>query len=130
MTQIQRPLSPHLQIYKPQITSVLSIFHRLTGVFLSLGSVVLVVWLVSLGAYAHDPAFYTCVHDFFANPLGQLLLMGWTFSFFYHMANGIRHLVWDAGCGYDLKTVTMTGWAVLLFAGGAPALTWVYLLIR
>jgi succinate dehydrogenase / fumarate reductase, cytochrome b subunit len=89
-----RPLSPHLQIYRPQITSVLSISHRATGLALSLGTLLLVWWLVAL---ARGPEAFASVQSFVGSWLGRLLLLGWTFSLFFHLANGIRHLCWDAG---------------------------------
>lgn len=117
MTPAERPLSPHLQIYKPQLTSMLSISHRLTGVALGLGTLFLVWWLVA--AATGDAAFAT-VQAFFGSWLGLLLLFGWTFSFFFHLCNGVRHLMWDTGHGLDLHTTYVTGWAVL---GASGALT-------
>lgn len=105
-----RPLSPHLQIYRWQLTSVLSILHRATGVFLSLGAVGLVWWLfaASLG-----DAYFAPLQAFLGSVIGRLLLFAWTAAFFYHLANGIRHLLWDAGFGFDLKTTYATGWIVV-----------------
>src|SRR5258708_6575464 len=88
MTPAERPLSPHLQIYKPQLTSMLSISHRLTGVALGIGTLFLVWWLVA--AASGDAAFATA-QTFFGSWLGVLMLCGWTFSFFFHLCNGIRH---------------------------------------
>lgn len=116
-----RPLSPHLQIYRWQLTSVLSILHRATGVFLSLGAVGLVWWLfaASLG-----DAYFAPTSAFLASILGQLLLFAWTVSLFYHLANGIRHLLWDAGFGFDLKTTYLTGYTVLAATVVMTALAW------
>jgi succinate dehydrogenase / fumarate reductase cytochrome b subunit len=105
-----RPLSPHLQVYRPQITSVLSILHRITGVGLGLGAIWLVTWLYL--AAKGTPAFDT-LRAFNSSWLGVLLLIGFAFALYYHLCNGIRHLVWDAGWGYDLKTVTISGWVVV-----------------
>ncbi|HLI19552.1 MAG TPA: succinate dehydrogenase, cytochrome b556 subunit, partial [Stellaceae bacterium] len=100
MSQVQRPLSPHLQIYKWQLTSVMSIVHRATGLALSVGTIFLVWWLFA--AATGDSAFATA-QDFWGSWFGQLLLLGWTWSLFFHLCNGIRHLFWDAGYGYELK---------------------------
>jgi succinate dehydrogenase / fumarate reductase cytochrome b subunit len=114
MTPAERPLSPHLQIYKPQLTSMLSISHRLTGLALGVGTLFLVWWLVA--AASGDAAFATA-QAFFGSWLGLLLLFGWTFSFFFHLCNGVRHLMWDTGYGLDLRTAYVTGWAVLAASG-------------
>src|ERR1700730_6456171 len=92
MRSADRPLSPHLQIYRWQLTSVLSILHRAAGVVLSIGTIVLVWWLV---AAASGPDGYDVVADFLASWLGLLLLFGWSVALFYHLCNGIRALVWD-----------------------------------
>ena len=113
MTPAERPLSPFL-IYKPQLTSVLSFAHRITGVALSIGAVFLVWWLVA--AATSDSAF-AAARWFFGSWLGLLLLLGWTFSFFFHLCNGIRHLCWDAGYGFDLRTTYASGWTVVAASG-------------
>ena len=96
-----RPLSPHLQVYKPQITSVLSISHRLTGVALAAGTLLLAAWII---AAAMGPAAHARVAGFAGSWLGQLMLFGWSVALFYHLLNGIRHLFWDTGRGLDLAT--------------------------
>ena len=110
MTPAQRPLSPHLQIYRPQLTSMLSITHRMTGIALSVGGLFLVWWLVA--AATGDGAF-AAAQWFFGSWLGLLMLLGWTFCFFFHLLNGIRHLVWDTGRGFDLATAYASGWTVV-----------------
>lgn len=117
-----RPLSPHLQVYRPQLTSILSITHRGTGIFLALGALYLVCWLLAI---ASGPEAYASVSAFSASIIGRLLLLGWTFSLFYHLANGIRHLVWDAGVGLDLKTTYMSGWLVVVGAVVLTVIAWV-----
>jgi len=117
-----RPLSPHLQVYRPQLTSILSITHRATGIFLALGALYLVCWLLAI---ASGPDAYASVSAFSASIIGRLLLLGWTFSLFYHLANGIRHLVWDAGVGLDLKTTYMSGWLVVVGAVALTVIAWV-----
>ena len=121
MANRERPLSPHLQIYRPEITSVLSILHRLTGVALSVGTLILVWWV--LAAATGDGAF-ALASGVLGSVVGQLLLLGWTFALFYHLANGIRHLVWDAGYGFDLDVLQRTGWLVVGAAAGLTVLTW------
>ncbi len=117
----QRPLSPHLQIYRPQITTVLSISHRATGLALAIGTLLLVWWLVAL---ASGPEAFATVQGFAGSWLGRLLMLGWTFSLFFHLANGIRHLFWDAGYGFDLKTTTASGWTVVAASVVLTLLAW------
>lgn len=118
---IKRPLSPHLQIYKPQITSVLSILHRGTGIVLFGGSILWCFWFVSLTAGIDS---YYQVQEFLLSPLGLLILLGWSFSFFYHLCNGIRHLLWDIGIGYEMSTVCTTGWTVIFSSVLLTSITW------
>lgn len=113
MATDNRPLSPHLQVYKPQLTSMLSILHRLTGVALAIGTLMLVWWLI---AAATGPEAYDAAQSFIGSIIGRLLLLGWTFALFYHLANGIRHLAWDAGLGFELATAYTTGWLVVIAA--------------
>ena len=110
MSTTGRPLSPHIQIYKPQLTSVLSILHRGTGIFLCLGAVVFTWWLAAL---ALGPEPFAAVRLALGSWLGRLLLFAWTFSFFFHLCNGIRHLFWDAGLGFELRTAYASGKAVV-----------------
>lgn len=121
MAQRERPLSPHLQIYRPEITSVLSIAHRLTGVALSVGTLLLVWWLLAtaLGGDA-----FALADGFLGSIIGRILLFGWTFALFYHLANGIRHLGWDLGYGFDLGVLKATGWLVVAAALGLTVLAW------
>ena len=116
-----RPLSPHLSIYKPQISTVLSITHRATGLALFAGSALMVAWLWS-AAYA--PSYYVTLHEWLVSPLGEICLLGWTASFYYHLGNGIRHLFWDAGYGFTLPVMNKTGWLVVIFTVLMTALTW------
>lgn len=120
-----RPLSPHLSIYKPQITSAMSIFHRITGFALSVGAVFLVAWL--WGA-AYSESYFGMWTEFYRSTLGMIMLMGWSFCFFYHWGNGLRHLMWDMGRGFDLASVTRTGIMVILFALGMTGFTWFIIL--
>jgi len=123
MIHNERPLSPDLQIYRPQLTSVLSIAHRLTGVALGIGSPLLVWWLLAAAA---GPSAYAALQGFLASWLGLLLLLGWTFSLFYHLCNGIRHLFWDAGYGFDLETIYASGWTVVTVSIGLTLAAWIF----
>lgn len=118
---VARPLSPHLQVYRPQLTSVLSITHRATGVALAVGTVLLVWWLV---AAASGPEQFALAQAFLGSWLGKLLLLGWTIALFYHLGNGIRHLFWDAGYGFEIKTAYASGWAVLAATVVLTAIAW------
>ena len=118
-----RPLSPHLQIYRWQLTSVLSILHRFTGVALGVGTLLLVWWLAAAAA---GPGPYAGVQRFLGSWLGLLLLFGWSAALFYHLCNGIRHLWWDTGNGLDLPSVYASGWAVVIAAAVLTALAWVF----
>ena len=117
-----RPLSPHLQIYRPQITSVLSFGHRLAGLALALGTLLLVWWLVAL---ARGPEAFAAAQSFVGSWFGRLLLLGWTFSLFFHLANGIRHLCWDAGYGFEIKTATISGWVVVAASVALTVAAWI-----
>jgi len=125
MAQGERPLSPHLEIYKPQLTMVLSITHRFTGVGLAVGTLFLTWWLI---AAAMGPEAYAFTQWIYGTWLGTLVLFGFSVSLFYHLCNGIRHLFWDVGLGYEMETVYRSGWsvvaatAVLTFAAWAIGL--------
>lgn len=116
-----RPLSPHLQIYRPQITSILSILHRITGVALSVGTLMLTWWLLAAAA---GPDHFATAHGFITSWFGYLLLLGWSVALFYHLANGIRHLAWDAGWGFELPAVYKSGYAVLAATVILTAIAW------
>jgi len=111
MSNLNRPLSPHLQVYRPQLTSVLSIAHRITGVALFAGIIALTIWLLSL---AGGEQSFVRVSAIIGSALGQLILFTFTLAMFYHLCNGIRHLFWDAGYGFELDTVYTSGKAVLV----------------
>jgi succinate dehydrogenase / fumarate reductase, cytochrome b subunit len=120
-----RPLSPHLQIYRPQLTSLLSITHRGTGVFLSAGALVLAYWLMSI---ANGETAYATAQACLSSLPGKLLMGLWTFSFYFHLCNGIRHLFWDIGAGFELKTLYASGYAVVVSSLTLTAVTWGYAL--
>ena len=110
MRSAERPLSPHLQIYRWQLTSVMSILHRAAGLALCAGSVLLVWWLV---AAATGPEAYRGAQNFLGSWIGIALLLGWTAALFYHLCNGIRHLTWDTGHALDLRSTYIGGWVVV-----------------
>lgn len=111
MSSANRPLSPHLQVYRWQITMSLSILHRMTGVALVFGMLLLVYWLAAAAA---GPAAFATAQGLIGSLIGRLLLLGWTFALFYHLCNGIRHLCWDAGWGFELPTLTRSGILVVI----------------
>ena len=117
-----RPVSPNIQIYRPQLTSVLSIANRVTGVALSIYAVALVVWLIAAAA---GPQAYSTVQAFMQSWAGQVLLFGGTFSLFLHLCGGIRHLIWDAGYGFELRTIYASGWTVVIASVTLTAATWI-----
>lgn len=121
---MERPTSPHLSIYKWQITMVLSITHRATGVALYAGAILMVLWMV---AAAYYPAHYATWHGYLISPIGRILLLSWTLSFYFHLANGVRHLFWDMGKGFTLPAAARSGWLVVLFTLGMTALSWGYI---
>ncbi len=122
MSSQNRPLSPHLQIYRPQLTSMLSILHRISGVGLSVGTLLLVTWLVAIAAGAEA---YRTAELLIGSFVGRLLLFGWTLALFYHLFNGIRHLFWDIGRGLELPEVYRSGRAVVVATLGFTLLSWV-----
>lgn len=121
MQSDNRPLSPHLQIYRLPLNAITSISHRISGVLLALGSIVLVWWLVAAAGGAEA---YAAAQGFIGSWFVQLLLFVWTFLLFYHLANGIRHLFWDAGYGYDLDVARKSGIAVIAAAAVLTIVIW------
>jgi succinate dehydrogenase / fumarate reductase cytochrome b subunit len=121
LSEQQRPLSPHLQIYRPQLTSMLSILHRATGFALAIGTLFLAWWLIAAAA---GPEAYAAVGAFFGSWLGSLVLLGLSYALMYHLCNGIRHLAWDAGWGFELGTAYVTGWAVVAGSIVLTGLAW------
>jgi succinate dehydrogenase / fumarate reductase, cytochrome b subunit len=117
-----RPLSPNIQIYRPQLTSVLSILNRITGVVLSACAVVLVVWLIAAAAGSQT---YAAVQGAIASWIGQILLFGCTFAFFLHLCGGIRHLVWDTGYGFELRAIYVSGWVVVASSVVLTVTAWI-----
>ena len=121
MSNNGRPLSPHLSIYRWPITMTTSILHRATGVAMSVGFIVFVAWLFKA---ASGPAAYAMFVGTLSTLVGKILLIGWSFAFFFHLSNGVRHLVWDSGRGFEKATANASAWFVLLLAIVLTALFW------
>jgi succinate dehydrogenase / fumarate reductase cytochrome b subunit len=121
-TPRQRPLSPHLLIYRPTITMTMSILHRLTGVALYVGTLI-VAW--SLVAIAWGPGAFGQFEGFIASPLGWVILLGYTWAFIHHLLGGLRHLLFDAGVGFDLRVADILARANLFGSVGLTGLIWI-----
>ena len=123
-----RPISPFMfpSWYRFQITSALSIFHRLTGIALAIGSVLLTWWLISVAASGD---IFESTHAFMFSPIGILLLIGWSIAFFFHLCNGVRHLVWDAGYGFELRQAHRSGYIALAMTVVLTVLTWLFVFL-
>ena len=113
MNKTGRPLSPHLTIYRWPITMTLSILHRVTGVFMAAGVIILAAWLSNAAAGA---AAYSQFVTTMSTLAGRLLLLGWSLAFFFHLANGVRHLFWDVGHGFEMRQANASAWFVLILA--------------
>jgi len=120
-TPRERPLSPHLQVWRWHITMATSILHRATGVALYVGALIGAAWAISL---AQGPDAYATFKHLLGSPLGKVVMFGLTVSFFYHLANGIRHLTWDAGRGLNVKTANATAIVVFAFTAAASVAVW------
>ena len=116
-----RPLSPHLQVYRPQLTSVLSISHRASGMALTTGTIILALWLISV---ASGPETFAVMASIVGHPLGQFVLFGYSVALFYHACNGIRHLSWDFGFGLTIPDVYRSGYVVLAATCVFTAFLW------
>ena len=121
MSNTERPLSPHLSIYRWPITMTLSILHRATGVAMAVGFILLAAWLVSAASGAAEYDRFTAALSTLA---GRVLLIGWSFAFFFHLMNGIRHFVWDTGRGFEKRQANRSAWFVLLASTAVTALYW------
>lgn len=121
MRQPDRPLSPHLSIYRWPVTMLLSILHRATGIANAAGLIVLAAWLMQ--AAAGETAYGTLT-AILGSPLGYVVLAGLSFSFFYHLCNGVRHLVWDTGRGFEKRQATISAWVVIVVSVILTALFW------
>ena len=123
MSTTNRPLSPHIGIYRWQNSMVLSILHRMTGMVLSGGMLLIVAWL-AIAAYV--PSIYADFYALATSPLGLFVLVGFSYCFYYHLCNGIRHLFWDIGKGFSLPVMVRSGWAVVYFSFLLTAFSWAF----
>ena len=117
-----RPLSPHLQIYRPMLTMMMSIAHRLSGASLAIGFLLLTWWLV---AASTGPAAYTIVNHFFASMAGRLLLFLFSWALIHHMLGGIRHLIWDTGRGLDKTSIEIFAWLTIIGSIVFTIIVWI-----
>jgi len=122
-----RPLSPHLQIYRPLINMTMSILHRITGAVMYAGTLLLAWWLA---AAAFSPDQFAFLNGLLGTWLGKLVLLGFTWAVLHHLIGGIRHLIWDTGWGFDLKTVNILSWGTLVLSLGFTALIWGWAMLR
>lgn len=125
MAQRERPLSPHLQVYRWQITMTLSILHRITGCALAVGALGLAWWLLAVAA---GGGYYANFAACLASPFGKFVLFGFTASLVYHLLGGIRFLFWDAGRGFDIPTVYKSGYTVVVLTVVVTAAIWFFAL--
>lgn len=124
--QRNRPQSPNIQIYRPQLTSVLSIANRISGVAVSFAALGLVIWLIAAAAGPHS---YAAVQDTLSSAIGQVVLFAMTLAFFFHLCAGIRHLAWDAGYGFELRTIYASGWLVVVATVLLTVVAWIAALL-
>jgi succinate dehydrogenase / fumarate reductase cytochrome b subunit len=125
---MERPLSPFMfpVWYRFQITSALSILHRLSGIGLVAGSILLVWWLITV---ATGGELFAATHAFIASPIGILLLLLWSAAFFYHLCSGVRHLALDAGYGFEIRDAHRSGYAVIAATALLTLISWLYVLL-
>lgn len=123
---VERPLSPHLQIYSPLINMVMSILHRMTGAALYFGTILLAWWLTAAAA---GEAYFNFVNGLFGSLLGQLVLFGYTWALIHHMLGGIRHLIWDTGRGFALSSVDALSWGTIIGSSALTIAIWALALI-
>ncbi len=126
MADTQRPLSPHLQIYKRQVQMMTSIVHRATGIALAVGSLLVVTGLMQLAAGEEN---FNGFRQIVGSPVGMILMIGWTWALFYHLCNGIRHLVQDAGLGYEIPQFIRSSWLSVIGSIVLTVLVWAYVLM-
>ncbi len=121
MSNNGRPLSPHLSIYRWPVTMTVSILHRMTGVAMSVGFIVLTGWLIGAAIGVET---YAAMVSYLDTLVGWLLLVGWSIAFFFHLSNGVRHLVWDTGRGFEKSQANASAWFVLILSVFLTALFW------
>ena len=124
--RVERPLSPHLQVYRWPISMALSILHRASGIALGIGTLAFTCWVVSI---AVSPHAFAIVQTVFGSLLGQLILAGWTFALIFHLCSGVRHLFWDAGYGFVASQYERSAWIVIAASICGTILAWIVSLI-
>ena len=117
----ERPLSPHIGIYRMSISMLMSIVHRITGAALYFGTILLAAWLIGI---AQGPKAFNSVNAFFGHPVGLFIMFGYTWALIHHMLGGLKHFVWDTGRGFDLGTVRLLSWLTLILSVGLTAGIW------
>jgi succinate dehydrogenase / fumarate reductase cytochrome b subunit len=125
MATRERPLSPHLQVYRWQITMTMSILHRVSGIILTVGAFAFAAWLMAVAAGGDS---YACAAECLASPLGKLFLFGFSLALVYHLLNGVRHLLWDAGIGFEIPEFYRSGWTVAVLTVVFTAAIWFFAL--
>ena len=113
MSNQGRPLSPHIQVYRPQFTTILSILHRASGIIIALGALLIAWWFWSAMSGSGN---YAVAHSFFNSIIGRVMMFVWSLCTFYHLCNGIRHLIWDAGYAFEIDQAYLAGKAVVVIA--------------
>lgn len=119
--QRERPLSPHLQIFRPMINMVMSIFHRITGFALYFGTLLLAWWLIAAAA---GPDHYNYVREWLGSISGQIVLFGFTWAIIHHLLGGVRHLIWDTGRGFALRTIGLLSWGTIILSVALTVFIW------
>jgi succinate dehydrogenase / fumarate reductase cytochrome b subunit len=122
-----RPLSPHLQIYRPQINMVMSVFHRLTGSALYFGAALIAWWLI---AAATGPDYFAFVNGLFATWVGMVVIIGYTWALIHHLLGGLRHLIWDTGAGLDIASINLLSWGTIVLSLLLTAGLWLYIAVE
>jgi len=121
--KVERPLSPHLQVYNLPLTALMSISHRITGVALTLGMLIVAAFLIAAGS---SEAHYNLVMAIASSKIGLIILFLWSFALYFHMFNGLRHMIWDTGRFLEKDQAMRTNYIVLMFAVAATIVTWVF----
>lgn len=121
-----RPLSPHLQVYRPMLTMMMSIFHRITGAALYFGTILLALWLLAVAA---GPSSFDTINSFFGSYLGMLILFGYTWALIHHMIGGLRHFVWDLGKGFELDSVELMARMSIIGSLSLTVIIWAFALL-
>lgn len=126
-SQAERPLSPHLQVYRPLMSMTMSIFHRITGAALYFGTLLLAWWLI---AAASGPDYFAYVSGLLNTIIGKLILLGFTWALIHHALGGIRHFIWDTIHGFERPTINKLAWGTLIGSAGLTAIVWIVIYLK